>query len=265
MPESNQQDFLRTLLGMEKTYSNVWDSAHWLFGIQENQYCTNTKWAIKILEKLQDHYNILQIWKETTFQYCDTYMDSLQHNLFKKNLCHNDAHISVRARNNISTKTNTFQIINTTNQRKSIYHYTPSQDINILSNENITFFNWMYNSLTGKNSKFLPIPTIQVCFKRVILYSKKRAERINLDFDIEFTHIKSGMGKTKKLKNLVIIESKSLDWQSHRFSKTIKKHKIKEISHTSKFLLWMHLLHDKKLKGNHKNNWKGLKKLIKKK
>jgi len=70
---------------MEKTYSNVWDSAHGLFGIMEDQYCTNKKTAIKFLKKIQNDYNILQIWEETNFQYEDTYMDSLKYCLFDKN------------------------------------------------------------------------------------------------------------------------------------------------------------------------------------
>ena len=260
MIESTQEsDFLWALLSMEKTYSNVWDSAHGLFWIQENQFCTNKKKAIRFLQAIQDDYNILQIWEETKFSYEDTYMDSLKFCLFDENQASDKPHISVRSRSNITSDSTTFQIVHTLNSRKSIYHYTPSQDTTLLSNENITFFNGMYNSLTGKNATFLPIPVIKTRFTRVILYSKSRAERVNIDFNISHTHIKSWLWKPKKFKNLVIIETKSLDWTSHNILKVLKKLWIKKINHTSKFLIWMNELYDLPLKWKHKKYAKRIK------
>lgn len=248
---------------MEKTYSNVRDSAHWLFGIQEEQYCTDKKTAIKFLKYIQDNYSILEIGKATTFDYSDTYMDSLHYSLFKQNKRSKKSHLSVRSRHNITTASQTFQVIHTKNKRKNIYHYTSTVGSALLSNENITFFNWMFASLEGKNPSYIPIPVMETAFTRVILYSKKRNERINIDFDITHTHIKPELWKPLSHKKMVIIETKSLEWSSHTLKKAIKKFGLKNISHTSKFLIWMNELYDLKLSQKHKKHKKRIKKVSK--
>ncbi len=254
----NKSHFLRALLSMEKTYTNVWDSTQSLFGIVEKQFCIEKKWATKFLEKIQNRYNILQIWDATTFSYSDIYMDWLTHQLFKQNQDYEKEHFSVRMRKNHTREIHTFQIIHTNRQRKSAYHYRPWWvNTPALSNENIMFWNWMYESITWKKVPFLPIPTVEVCFQRVILYSKRRSERLNLDYNFVIHDHKSSKKMPLFLKNLIIIESKSMDWPSKRLIKEIHKYWWKDISHMSKFLLAEQTMHQKKLT-------KKMKKIIKK-
>lgn len=242
---NNSADFLWAVLSMEKTHSNVRDSAHGLFWILEKQYALNKDWAEKLLESLQDHYDILQIGEHTTFDYEDIYMDWKDFPCFNENLRKKKPHTSIRTRKNISANTKTFQVIHTTNQRKSVYHYSPTaNDSPPLSNENITFFNGVYESITWTTPDFLPIPTIKVTFNRIILYSKKRVERINLDFNITVTDQRWKEKTTAEFPWLVIFESKSLDWPAKSLKKAIKKAGWTKINHMSKFLLWVHNIYD---------------------
>lgn len=134
-------------------------------------------------------YNILQIHDTQHFEYQDVYMDTLHHDFFtssnkKKHSIH------ARTRHNSTNIEGVFQVVNWSNNRKSVYHFTPSEIDTPFSNESLTFFNGVYASITGKTPKFLPFPDIVVAFKRIILYNKSQSERVNIDYDIRFKNLR---------------------------------------------------------------------------
>jgi hypothetical protein len=70
------------------------------------------------------------------------------------------------------------------------------------------------------------------------MVSKKWDERLTIDFNVTATNLRNKESKVVDLKNLIIIESKSM--KNTSIADTImKKHKIKKASNCSKYSIWI--------------------------
>jgi hypothetical protein len=79
-------------------------------------------------------------------------------------------------------------------------------------------------------------PAIRTKYKRITLVSKDGSERLTIDFAIKTENLRNPNQNEIDLKNLVIIESKSLN-KDCTSCKVIKKHGIKEAHACSKYSL----------------------------
>jgi hypothetical protein len=79
-------------------------------------------------------------------------------------------------------------------------------------------------------------PSIETKYNRITLVSKDSSERLTIDFNIRTIDIRDKESKEINLKNLVIIESKSLK-RDCKSSNIMKKHNISSAKSCSKYSL----------------------------
>ncbi|MBT3727452.1 hypothetical protein HOG21_07540 [bacterium] len=79
-------------------------------------------------------------------------------------------------------------------------------------------------------------PSIRTKYKRITLVNKNNSERLTIDFDIRTYNLRNEKSNEINLKNLVILESKSMDKKS-TCTKLMKKLEIKQSKSCSKYSL----------------------------
>jgi hypothetical protein len=100
------------------------------------------------------------------------------------------------------------------------------------------FFEWVWQSIyDGKKAPKIT-PAIKTKYKRITLVSKDWSERLTIDFDIRTINLRDKKASEVNLRNLVIIESKSLS----KYCKSLeimKKHNLEQAKSCSKYSLWV--------------------------
>ena len=81
-------------------------------------------------------------------------------------------------------------------------------------------------------------PAVKTKYKRITLVSKENSERLTIDFDIRTNDLRNKKSSEVNLKNLVIIESKSLS-KDCKSLEIMAKHNIKQAKSCSKYSLWV--------------------------
>lgn len=79
-------------------------------------------------------------------------------------------------------------------------------------------------------------PSIQTTYKRITLVDVILGERLTIDFDISTLDLRNKKAKAQPLKNLVIVESKSLDSECYSVN-LLKKHGHVQAKACSKYAL----------------------------
>jgi hypothetical protein len=81
-------------------------------------------------------------------------------------------------------------------------------------------------------------PSIRTNYRRITMVSKKWGERLTIDFDISATNLREKESTPINLKNLIIIEVKSVKDRSIADS-IMENHQIEKATNCSKYSLWL--------------------------
>ena len=209
----------------------------------DEKYTTSNNYIVDIFNKINQHYNILEINGKRVFYYKTEYFDTPNNILFKNHQNGKLNRYKIRFRDYLETKKSFLEI-----KFKSNKGITRKTRIDVPFQERI--INSNSKKFVESQSPYL-VKNLQIKvinhFKRITLINILSKERVTIDFNLNF---KSDILRTKsRISNLVIIEiKKEKGNKKSPLSSILKEKKIRPTSF-SKFALGSCLL-DKEIKYN---------------
>ena len=206
----------------------------------DKKFLLTIKQFKNILGNLKKDFRVLEIWWKKIFSYDNIYMDNEDCIFYKQHQNKEKSRTKVRTRYYVDSDLAFFEYKQKQDWVTSKYRYNfPSKEHWKMTNWKKNFFEWVWKSTYPKWNKAPTIfPSIQTKYKRVTLVDKKWWERLTIDFDIKTINLRNKKQKEISLKNLVIIESKSLE-ENCKSLEIIKSHWIKQAISCSKYSLWI--------------------------
>lgn len=205
----------------------------------DKKYLLNSKQFSKIISNLGEKYNILEIAWKKIFSYDNVYMDTKDYLFYNQHQSKLKSRTKVRTRYYVDSNLAFFEYKQKNNGITDKYRYQfPSEEHGFMTRGKKRFFDWVWQSLyTNKDAPAIT-PAIKTNYKRITMVSKNWDERLTIDFNVKITDLRKKWAETIPLKNLIIVESKSLK-KDCEIWEIMKKMKIKKASSCSKYSLWV--------------------------
>lgn len=194
----------------------------------------------EILEDLKEDFQVLEIAGKKIFSYDNVYMDTDNYLFYNQHQDKFKTRTKIRTRLYKDSDMAFFEFKQKINGITQKFRYQfPSEEHGVMTKGKKRFFEWVWQSMYQGTPQAPHIfPSIKTAYKRITLVEKTGGERLTIDFSVKTLDLRDEDAKDIKLKNLVIIESKSL-WDDCTSMKVMKKHKIDEASSCSKYSLWV--------------------------
>ena len=192
----------------------------------------------EILEDLKEDFQVLEIAGRKVFSYDNVYMDTDDYLFYNQHQDKFKIRTKIRTRLYKDSDMAFFEFKQKINGITQKFRYQfPSEEHGIMTKGKKRFFEWVWQSMyQGTPESPHIFPSIKTAYKRITLVEKKWGERLTIDFSIKTLDLRDEEANSIKLKNLVIIESKSL-WNDCTSMKIMKKHGIAEAKSCSKYSL----------------------------
>lgn len=200
-----------------------------------------TYWQfLEILDEFKDTFKVLDIKDKKVFNYDNVYMDTDDYLFYKQHQNKLKSRTKIRTRYYVDSNLAFFEFKQKRNWVTSKYRYEfPAEEHGFMTKWKKRFFDWVWQAVYNWKTKTPSIsPAIKTNYKRITLVSKAWDERMTIDFNIKALDLRKSKSKIIDLKNLIIIESKSLK-QNCIATEVMKKHNIEEASSCSKYSLWV--------------------------
>ena len=205
----------------------------------DRKFLLNGSQFDEILEELKKDFYVLEIKGKKVFSYDNVYMDTDDYLFYQQHQNKKKNRTKIRTRYYIDSNLAFFEFKQKTDGVTSKYRYEfPSEEHGFMTRGKKRFFAWVWQTTYNNISVPKITPAIKTKYKRITLVSKDGSERLTIDFDIRTQNLRSTKSSFINLKNLVIIESKSLS-KDCGSCKIMKKHKIKQAKSCSKYALWV--------------------------
>jgi hypothetical protein len=198
----------------------------------------NLKDFASVIKELKKNFNILEIdWKKV-FSYDNVYMDTKDYLFYNQHQNKLNSRVKVRTRFYVDANSAFFEFKHKINWVTNKYRYEfPSHEHWFMTRWKKRFFDWVWQSIYNEKSPEIS-PSIKTNYKRITLVSKKWDERVTIDFNIKARDLRKKDAKIVDLKNLIIVESKSMKSISMA-DNLMKNYGIKRIFNCSKYSLWI--------------------------
>jgi hypothetical protein len=166
----------------------------------DTKFAFNRSQLYDILEKVSDHYFVLQINKKRISQYESLYFDTPDFSLYNDHYCGKLNRFKIRLRRYVDSNLDVLEIKYKNNKYRTVKKRFPIKDFNgTLSPEALAFLKENdINNISKIEKKFW------VDYKRITLVSKSNAERVTVDIDLSY---RDGVF-SKVSENLIIAEVK---------------------------------------------------------
>jgi hypothetical protein len=205
----------------------------------------DTKFLLKkeqlkgILEWLKDDFKVLEIAWNKVFSYDNIYMDTDKYLFYNQHQEKYKSRTKIRTRYYQDNNLAFFEYKQKDNgiTRKFRYQF-PTKEHWIMTKWKKRFFEWVWQSIYEDKKAPEITPSIKTEYKRITLVSKEWSERLTIDFDIRTKNLRKEWSDEINLKNLVIIESKTLS-KNCKSLKFMKKLGYKKAKSCSKYSLWI--------------------------
>lgn len=192
---------------------------------------------LEILHDLSADFRALEIGWKKVFLYDNVYMDTDEY------LFYNQHENKVPSRTKVRTRHYTdagdlafFEYKQKENGITKKFRYQfPASEHGTMTKGKKRFFEWVFQSLYSDKAPDIS-PAMQTKYNRLTLVSNTGEERLTIDFNISVKDLRSKNAKNIKLKNLVIIESKSLSDHCKSLD-VMKSHEVKQAWACSKYSL----------------------------
>jgi len=205
----------------------------------DKKYLLNMQQLSEILEELKKDFKVLEIKWIKIFSYDNIYMDSDDYLFYNQHQEQKQSRTKVRTRYYIDSNLAYFEFKQKINGITNKYRYEfPSEEHGFMTKWKKRFFEWVWQSIYNNNLAPKLSPSIQTKYKRITLVSNDGSERLTIDFNIKTQNIRDKNSKQIYLKNLVIIESKSLN-KDCLSNEIMKNHNFEEAKSCSKYSLWV--------------------------
>ena len=205
----------------------------------DRKFLLNWKQFSEVLGDLKDDFKVLEIKGQKVFSYDNVYMDTEDYLFYNQHQEKKTSRTKIRTRYYVDSNLAFFEYKQKINWITSKYRYEfPSEEHGFMTKGKKRFFEWVWQSMyEGKKAPQI-IPSIRTKYKRITLVSKDASERLTIDFDIRTLNLRDKKASEVNLKNLVIIESKSLS-KNCNSCKLIQNHGFKKAKSCSKYSLWV--------------------------
>ena len=193
----------------------------------------------EILWDLKKDFRVLEIDWKRMFKYDNVYMDSKDYKFYNDHQNRVNPRTKVRTRLYKDSNLAFFEYKHKQDWVTQKYRYSfPVEEHWKMTIGKKRFFEWVWQSLhTWEKIPHLT-PAIRTTYDRITLVSKNWEERLTIDFNIKTKNLRRKNGKVVELKNLVIIESKTLKKDAIAIS-IMKQHFINRAKACSKYSLWV--------------------------
>ena len=205
----------------------------------DRKFLLTEKKFLKVLEDLSDDFRALEIDDKRVFLYDNVYMDTPEY------LFYNQHQQGLKNRTKIRTRHYTdagdlafFEYKQKEDGITKKFRYQfPASEHGTMTKGKKRFFDGVFQSMYGEKAPDIS-PAIRTNYNRLTLVSKDGNERLTIDFNISTEDLRTKKAKTTKLKNLVIIESKSLS-ENCLSCELMERHNIAQAKSCSKYSLWV--------------------------
>lgn len=205
----------------------------------DRKFLLNSNDFSNVLEELKEKFQVLEIDGKKIFSYDNVYMDTDDYLFYEQHQNKLKTRTKVRTRYYLDSNMAFFEYKQKNNWVTSKFRYEfPSEEHGFMTRGKKRFFDWVWQSVYGGVKTPSISPSIKTNYKRITMVSKTGDERLTIDFDIKAINLRKSGSKVVDLKNLVIIESKSLKKECETCA-IMKKHNIKKASSCSKYSLWI--------------------------
>ena len=203
----------------------------------DTKFLLNWKQFSDVLDDLKKDYQVLEIKGKKIFSYDNVYMDTDDYMFYNQHQNKEAFRTKIRTRYYVDSNLAFFEFKQKKDWITSKYRYEfPGEEHGFMTKWKKRFFEWVWQSTYDWEKAPKITPAIRTTYKRITLVSKNSSERLTIDFDIKTLDLRWENTSEVDLKNLVIIESKSLNTKCNS-NKIMKKHKIKKATSCSKYSL----------------------------
>lgn len=205
----------------------------------DTKYLLTWKELSNILDDLKNDFQILEIKWTKIFSYDNVYMDTPEYLFYNQHQDKKKTRTKVRTRYYTDSNLAFFEYKQKENWITSKYRYEfPAEEHGFMTKWKNRFFEWVWQSLYLGDKAPKITPSIKTTYKRITLVCKDWSERLTIDFDIKTLNLRDKNSSEVDLKNLVIVECKTLNKDSTS-SKIMKKNNFKKSNSCSKYSLWV--------------------------
>ena len=206
----------------------------------DRKYLLTYNQFLEILPELKNDFKVLEIdWKKV-FNYDNVYMDTADYLFYKQHQNKLKSRTKVRTRYYVDSNLAFFEFKQKVNWVTSKYRYEfPSEEHGFMTKGKKRFFDWVWQAMYNGKVKTPSIsPAIKTNYKRITMVSNTGDERMTIDFNVKALDLRKSKSEIVDLKNLIIIESKSLKKECIA-TKIMSEKNISEAKSCSKYSLWV--------------------------
>ena len=205
----------------------------------DRKYLITEKQLKGILNDLKSDFNVLEIDSKRIFSYDNIYMDTGDYHFYNQHQNKEKSRTKIRTRHYTDSNLAFFEYKQKEAWVTKKFRYQfPADEHGEMTKWKRRFFEWVWQSMYYGVKAPKISASIKTEYNRLTLVGKTWEERLTIDFNIKTTDLRKKNAKSICLKNLVIIESKSMS--NSCFSAIImKKHNIAQAKSCSKYSLWV--------------------------
>lgn len=190
----------------------------------------------EILTDLQSDFQALEIGGKRIFSYDNVYMDTNDYHFYNQHENRINGRTKIRTRLYTDSNMAFFEYKQKEDWVTKKFRYQfPTDEHGLMTKGKIRFFEGVYQSLYNTPAPKIT-PAINTKYKRLTLVNKDGSERLTIDFNISTKDLRGASATKTELKNLVIIESKSMS-ENCKSAEIMKKHAITQAKACSKYSL----------------------------
>lgn len=203
----------------------------------DTKFLLTEKEFLGVLWDLSEDFRALEIWGKRVFLYDNVYMDTENYHFYNQHQSGEKNRTKIRTRHYTDAGDLAFFEYKQKENgiTKKFRYQFPAEEHGTMTKWKKRFFEGVFQSLYNDKAPNIS-PAMQTKYNRLTLVSKTGEERLTIDFNISVKDLRNEQAKDIKLKNLVIIESKSLS-KHCKSSDIIKSHGIKRAKACSKYSL----------------------------
>lgn len=191
----------------------------------------------EVLDDLKKDFRVLEIWENRVFDYDNVYMDTEDYLFYKQHQAWVNPRTKIRTRLYKDSDLAFFEYKFKKDWVTSKYRYEfPIEEHGKMTKGKQRFFAGVWQSVNNWAKAPIISWAIRTSYKRVTLVSKIWEERLTIDFNIKTENLRNPEQKEVDLKNLVIVESKSMS-ENCKSLEVMKAHNIPLAKACSKYSL----------------------------
>ncbi len=234
--EINFKEIVKDFDSLNLTELN--SSASFLKRIDRKFLLTNQEFK-EVLKDLKKDFKVLEIANKRVFNYDNVYMDTDDHTFYKWHQDGMNSRTKIRTRLYKDSDLAFFEYKHKVDWVTRKYRYEfPSVEHWKMTKGKKRFFEWVWQSIYEWEKVPKITPAIKTKYKRITLVSKVWEERLTIDFEVKTQNLRNSKQNEVDLKNLVIVESKTLN-KNCKSLEVMKSHDIKKAKACSKYSLWV--------------------------